>query len=356
MEIKINYTNKDAVCPLNNKDKRFGMCFTNKMFFVEYKDGKWQNPVIKNLEPFTMWPSALVLHYGQEIFEGQKAYKWADGSIVMFRPEMNIKRFNRSAERMCMPTVDEKMFMQGLDMLIWEDRDFIPSEDAHSLYVRPAMIAVDPLLGVRSGTHFYFFIINSPAGPYFPEGFNPVKIWVSDTYVRTIRGGIGEAKTGANYAATLKAMNEARAKGYSQVLWLDGVEMKYVEEISTMNVFFVEDGKLITPNLSGGILNGITRDSVITAAKDLGITVEEKRISIDEITTGVNSGKITECFGSGTACVITPVGQLGYKGKEYVMNNSKTGPITQKIYDTITGIQYGKIKDKFGWIKKITPR
>lgn len=356
MEIKNLYKKCDGSAVCSSTEKRFGTSFTDKMFLVEYKDGKWINPVIKNFEPFQLWPSSLVLHYGQEIFEGQKAYKWSDGNIVMFRPESNIKRFNRSAERMCMPAIDENLFMSALEKLIWDDRDYIPSEDGHSLYIRPAMIAIDPILGVRSGSNFYFFIINSPAGPYFPEGFNPVKIWVSDTYVRTIRGGIGEAKTGANYAATLKAMNEARTKGYSQVLWLDGVEMKYVEEISTMNVFFVEDGKLITPNLSGGILNGITRDSVITAAKDLGITVEEKRISIDEITTGVNSGKITECFGSGTACVITPVGQLGYKGKEYVMNNSKTGPITQKIYGTITGIQYGKIKDKFGWIKKITPR
>lgn len=353
MEIKTSYKKGDQVCPAANTEKRFGTCFTDKMFFAEYKDGKWQNAVVKNLEPFTMWPSALVLHYGQEIFEGQKAYKWSDGSIVMFRPEMNIKRFNKSAERMSMPLVDEEMFMKGLEMLVWEDREWIPSEEAHSLYIRPAMIAVDPLLGVRSGTHFYFFIIDSPAGPYFPEGFNPVKIWASDTYVRTIRGGIGEAKTGANYAATLKAMNEARANGYSQVLWLDGVELKYVEEISTMNIFFVEDGKLITPNLSGGILNGITRDSVMTVAKDLGIKVEERRIPISEICEGINTGKVTECFGSGTACVITPVGQLGYKGKDYILNGAKTGEITQKIYDVITGIQFGKIKDKFGWIRKI---
>lgn len=356
MEIKISYKKDSRTCPVTAGEKRFGTCFTDKMFFAEYKDGKWQDPVVKNFEPFTIWPSALVLHYAQEIFEGQKAYKWSDGSIVMFRPEMNIKRFNRSAERMCMPTVDEEMFMKALEMLVWEDRDWIPSEDAHSLYIRPAMIAVDPLLGVRSGANYYFFIVDSPAGPYFPEGFNPVKIWVSDTYVRTIRGGIGEAKTGANYAATLKAMSEARAKGYSQVLWLDGVELKYVEEISTMNIFFVEDGKLITPNLSGGILDGITRDSVITAAKDLGLKVEERRITIEEICNGINSGKVTECFGSGTACVISPVGQLGYKGKDYVMNGFKTGPVTQKIYDVITGIQYGKIKDKFGWIRKINAK
>ena len=353
MNIKNLYKKCDGQ-ECNIKEKRFGTAFTDKMFFAEYKDGKWNEPVIKNVEPFQFSPSALVLHYAQEIFEGQKAFKWSDGSVVLFRPEMNVKRFNRSATRMSMPNVDETLFMNALETLIWEERSLIPpSEEGHSLYIRPAMIAVDPMLGVRSGANFYFFIISSPYGSYFPEGFNPVKIWVSDNDVRTIRGGVGEAKTGANYAATLNTMIKVREKGYSQVLWLDGVELKYVEEFSTMNAFFVEGGKLITPALTGGILAGITRDSVITVARDMGIKVEERKVSMSEICEGVENGKITECFGTGTACVITPVGQLGYKGKDYVIGGFKTGEITQKIYDVITGIQSGKIKDKFGWIKKI---
>ena len=358
MDIKITYS-KNANSGLKSKscEARFGTTFTDKMFVMHYnKDKGWHDAEIKNHEPFIMPPSSLVLHYGQEIFEGQKAYKWEDGRIVMFRPEMNIKRFNLSADRLCMPAVDEKVFMEALDKLIWEEREWIPQTYGHSLYVRAAMIATDPVLGVRSGSEYVFFIIDSPAGCYFPEGFNPVKIWVSDKYVRAVKGGLGEAKTGGNYAASLKAMSEARSKGFSQVLWLDGREMKYVEEVGTMNIFFVEDGKVITPELNGSILHGVTRDSVITAAKDAGYTVEEKRISIEDICKGIESGKVTECFGSGTACVITPVGELGYKGKEYVMSNFKTGPVTQKIYDIITGIQFGKIKDNFGWIKEVKPR
>ena len=257
---------------------------------------------------------------------------------------------------MCMPTVDEKLFMEALETLLWADKDWIPQGEGQSLYVRAAMIAVDPVLGVRAGSQYKFFIIDSPAGCYFPEGFNPIKIWVSDTYIRTVPGGVGEAKTGANYAASLRGTLEAREKGCSQTLWLDGQERKYIEEISTMNVFFVENGKLVTPKLTGGILHGITRDSVIVVAKDLGYSVEERQVSITEFCEGIKAGKITEFFGCGTACVISPVGEIIYKDKSYVINNSKTGKITQHIYDTITGIQYGKIKDKFGWIKVIEPR
>lgn len=255
-----------------------------------------------------------------------------------------------------MPAVDEKVFMEGLENLIWEDRDWVPKEHGHSLYIRPTMIAVDPVLGIRPGTKYTFFIIDSPTGPYFPEGVNPVKIWVSDSYVRAVKGGIGEAKTGGNYATSLKAMNDARAKGYSQVLWLDGREMKYVEEVGSMNIFFVEDGKLITPALNGSILHGITRESILTIGKDLGYTVEEKRISIEDICKGITTGKVSECFGCGTACVISPVGELSYKDKQYVVNDFQIGPVAKKLYDTLTGIQYGKIKDKFGWVREIKPR
>jgi len=355
MKIKINYTK--GVTPVMGKDMRFGTSFTDKMFEMDYdKDSGWTNPVVKNFEPFSFSPAALVFHYAQEIFEGQKAYKWKDGSVVMFRPENNIKRFNISASKMCMPAIDEKLFMEALETLLWADKEWIPQGEGQSLYVRAAMIAVDPVLGVRAGSQYKFFIINSPAGCYFPEGFNPIKIWASDTFVRTVPGGVGEAKTGANYAASLRGTMEAREKGCSQTLWLDGQEKKYIEEISTMNVFFVENGKLITPKLTGGILHGITRDSVIVVARDLGYSVEERQVSITDFCEGIKSGKITEFFGCGTACVISPVGEIIYKDKSYVINNSKTGKITQHIYDTITGIQYGKIKDKFGWIKVIEPR
>ena len=356
MKIAINYKKGGMLTP--DKDMRFGTSFTDKMFEMNYdKDkGGWYEPVVKDFEPFVLSPATLVFHYAQEIFEGQKAYKREDGRIVLFRPDMNIKRFNNSAIKMGMPTIDEKLFMDALDTLIWEERDWIPSKAEHSLYIRAAMIATDPVLGVRAGSQYKFFIICSPTGCYFPEGFKPLHIWVSDNHARTVAGGIGEAKTGGNYSASLKAMAEAREKGCSQVLWLDGQERKYIDEISTMNVFMVKNGKLVTPALTGGILHGITRDSVIVAAKDLGYSVEERKISITELCDGISSGEVTEFFGCGTACVISPVGELKYKDKSYVINDSKTGKVTQNIYDTITGIQNGKIKDKFGWIKVIEPR
>ena len=355
MEISINYQQKAKV--ELDKDPRFGTTFTDKMFVMNYEKAKgWMNPQIKKHEDFVISPAALVLHYAQEIFEGQKAYKWEDGSIAMFRPEDNIKRFNISAERLCMPAVDEKLFMNALELLIWNDREWVPQEHGHSLYVRAAMIATDAVLGIRPGDKYTFFIINSPCGCYFQEGFNPIKLWVSENYVRTVEGGLGEAKTGANYAATLRAMVDARKEGCAQVLWLDGKEKKYVDEVSAMNVFFVKDAKLVTPSLDGGILRGITRDSIMTVAKDLGYELEERPIPIEEVCDGINSGSITECFGTGTACIVSPVGQLRYKDKDYVIGNFKTGDITKRLYDTLTGIQYGKIKDKFGWIKIIEPK
>jgi branched-chain amino acid aminotransferase len=358
MEIKIAYNKANQ--PKNEKktyDPRFGTSFTDKMFLMYYdKENGWHDAKVKDNEPFVLSPATLVFHYGQEIFEGMKAYKWDDGRICMFRPDMNIKRFNRSADRLCMPAVDENVFMEGLEKLVWEDRDWVPKEHGHSLYIRPTMIAIDPILGIRPGTKYAFFIIDSPTGPYFPEGVNPVKIWVSDSYVRAVKGGIGEAKTGGNYATSLKAMNDARAKGYSQVLWLDGREMKYIEEVGSMNIFFVEDGKLITPVLNGSILHGITRASILTMGRDLGYTVEEKRISIEEMCKGITTGKVSECFGCGTACVISPVGELSYKDKQYVVNDFQIGPVAKKLYDTLTGIQYGKIKDKFNWVREIKPR
>jgi branched-chain amino acid aminotransferase len=350
MDIKMEYE-ETGIKPELPKDLRFGTSFTDKMFIAEYdKDKGWHSAKVKNFSNFCLSPASLVFHYGQEIFEGQKAYKWENGKIALFRPKKNIKRFNRSAERMSMPQIDEEIYMKGLNNLIYADKDWVPQKHDYSLYIRAAMIAVDPILGVRSGTKYLFFIINSPVGPYFVNGFNPVKIWVSDEYVRAVPGGTGQAKTGGNYAASLKAMNQARDNDCAQVLWLDGIERKYVEEVGTMNIFFVENEKLITPNLSGSILKGITRDSIIEYAKHIGVEVEERKIDINDILEGIENKTVTECFGAGTACVISPVGELKYKGKSYVIDNDKVGSITKKIYDGITGIQYGKIKDDFNWI------
>jgi branched-chain amino acid aminotransferase len=355
MNIEITYTNKGTKASKDLHNVLFGELFTDKMFTMRYLEGKgWYNAKIEDFAPFILSPAALVFHYAQEMFEGLKAYKWEDGSINLFRPGMNINRMNSAAARMCMPHIDENFFMKVLKTFVWEDRDWIPAEKDHSLYIRPAMIATDPMLGVKIGKEYIFFIIHSPVGPYFVSGFSPVKIWVSDRDIRSCVGGTGNVKTGGNYAASLRGGEEAKSKGFSQVLWLDGRERKYVEEVGSMNIFFVQKKKLITPDLIGSILPGVTRDSIITMAKDMGFEVEERRISIDEVCKGFKSGEITECFGCGTACVITPVSELSYKDTSYTVSNGKAGTVTKKLYDTITGIQYGSIKDKFNWMTKVT--
>ena len=330
----------------------FGRLFTDRMLLVEWTADKgWHNARIKPYEPFMLDPATTVLHYAQEIFEGLKAYKWDDGRIALFRPEMNARRFNQSASRMCMPEVPEELFLDGIDKLVELEKDWIPSAPGTAMYIRPAMIAVDPYLGVKPGDHYYFFVILSPVGAYYAAGFNPVSILVEDKYVRSVAGGTGDAKTGGNYASSLKAGLEAKKKGFDQVLWLDGKERRYIEEVGAMNMFFAYGNHIVTAPLTGSILSGITRESVLRLAIELGCTVEERLIDVDELFADLRNGKVTEAFGSGTAAVVTPVGTLGYKDEALQVGDGGVGAITQKLYDALTGIQTGKLDDRYGWIR-----
>jgi len=330
----------------------FGRTFTDRMLLVEWKAGQgWHNARIQPYVPFVLDPACMVFHYAQEIFEGLKAYKWADGRVAMFRPGMNARRFNQSAERLCMPTVLEELFIKGIEQLVALEQEWIPTAPGTSLYIRPTMIAVEPVLGVRPSEHYYFYAILSPVGAYYTAGFSPVSIMVEDHYVRAVSGGTGEAKTGANYASSLKAGLEAKKKGFDQVLWLDGREQRYIDEVGAMNMFFVYGTKLVTAPLAGSILAGVTRDSVLTLAPTLGYEVEERPIDINDLMADIQAGRVTEAFGSGTAAVISPVGRLSYKGSTLQLSGGAVGQITQQLYDTLTGIQTGTREDTFGWIQ-----
>ncbi len=332
----------------------FGKVFTDHMFVMDYSREKgWHDPRIVPYSPFEIEPSAMVFHYGQAIFEGMKAYRNIHGEVVTFRPMDNFDRLNRSAKRICMPEVDVDFAWEALKTLLNIERDWVPSMKDTSLYIRPFMIATDPFLGVRPSDTYKFFIILSPVGPYYAEGLNPVKIYVEDKYVRATKGGTGEAKVAGNYAASLLAAEKAKKKGYSQVLWLDAADHTFVEEVGAMNIFFKIDGKLITAPLDGSILPGITRDSVIKLARELGYIVEERNLSIEEVFKAYEDGKLEDVLGSGTAAVISPVGVLEWKDKKIEINNGKIGDFTSMMYDKLTGIQYGTEEDIFGWIKKI---
>ena len=357
MRIAIQPIEEKELKPLFTDSNKLGFCktFTDRMFTMDYneEDG-WHNPEIKKLKPFSLDPSCLVLHYAQEIFEGLKAFKCKDGSIRLFRPEMNAKRFNRSADRLCMPHFLETDFVDSINALVNEEKRWVPDSRGAALYIRPFMIAVDEALGVRASSTYTYCVILSPVGPYYSEGFNPVSLYVSDEFTRAAKGGLGEAKTGANYAASLLAGRIARKKGCAQVLWLDGAEHRYVEEVGAMNIFFVFNGNtIVTPELNGSILPGVTRDSVLKLAPKLGLKAEERKISIDEVIGGLITGSITEIFGTGTAASISPVGGLQYKGEDYSVNGRRVGPISQRMYDTLRGIQYGEIEDTFGWTMKL---
>ncbi|MDD2853180.1 MAG: branched-chain amino acid aminotransferase [Desulfuromonadaceae bacterium] len=330
----------------------FGKYFTDRMLLVEWqKERGWYDARIKPYEPFTLDPACVVFHYAQEIFEGLKAYKWADGRIALFRPEMNARRFNQSAERMCLPEVPEELFLKGIEQLVSLEQEWIPTAEGTSLYIRPTMIAVEPFLGVHPSSHNYFYVILSPVGAYYSAGFNPIKIMVEDKYVRAVPGGTGEAKTGGNYASSLKAGEEAQKKGYAQVLWLDGRERRFIEEVGAMNMFFAYGDTIVTAPLAGSILSGVTRDSVLKLAPTLGYKVEERPIDVNELFADIKSGRVTEAFGSGTAAVISPVGTLCYKNEAIQLTGGTVGEITRKMYDTLTGIQTGKLQDDFGWVR-----
>lgn len=328
----------------------FGRMFAEHMFTIRYSEKQgWHDAKIEQYGSFNMDPAACVFHYSQEIFEGMKAYKAPDGRILLFRPEQNARRMNRSAQKLCMPEIPEEIFLKALKDLILEDQDWIPDLPGTSLYIRPTMIATEAFLGVSPAKEYLFYIIMSPVGPYFKAGFNPVSIYVEDQLVRAAVGGVGDIKTGGNYAASLLGGMKAEKKGFSQVLWLDAKEHKYVEEVGAMNAFFVFGEKVITPMLTGSILPGITRDSVIRLASEMGYEVEERRISMEEVLEGIQTKKLTEIFGSGTAAVISPVGLLQYKDINYDINDQQVGRLTRTFYERLVDIQYGKAEDKFGW-------
>ncbi|MCL2874608.1 MAG: branched-chain amino acid aminotransferase [Defluviitaleaceae bacterium] len=332
----------------------FGREFTDHMFTMDYSPEKgWHDPQIIPYGPFQMDPATMVLHYSQSVFEGMKAYKTPEGKVVLFRPEMNFKRLNISNERLCIPEIDVDFAITALKELIKVDQDWIPTAPGTSLYIRPFTMGMDKSLGVTPSSHCKFAIILSPVGPYYKEGINPVKIYVEDEYVRAVKGGIGFTKATANYAASLKGQQKAMKLGYAQVLWLDGVERKYVEEVGAMNVFFKIDGELITPSLEGSILAGVTRDSVIQIARSMGIKVTERKLSIQEIFEAADSGKLEEAFGSGTAAVITPVGLLTWEDRSITIADGKNGDFTMKVYNELTGIQNGVVEDRFGWIVSV---
>jgi len=352
IKVTLNKSLKEK--PSNQENLGFGKYFTDHMFIMPYDKGQgWHDPEILPYGPIPLDPAAMVLHYGQEVFEGLKAYHSEDGRILLFRPQENFKRLNRSNERLCIPKIDEQIALEGLNELIKVEKDWIPTASGTSLYIRPFVIATDAHLGVHPANHYLFIIILSPVGAYYAEGINPVRILVEKDYVRTVKGGMGEAKTGGNYASSLKAQDDAELKDFTQVLWLDGVDRKYIEEVGTMNVFFKVNGEIITPSLQGSILPGITRKSCIELLKSWGLAISERRISIDEIIEANQNGKLEEAFGTGTAAVISPIGQLNYGGKVIPINNNKIGEISQRLYDELTGIQWGNSKDKYGWIYEV---
>ena len=332
----------------------FGKAMTDHMLIIDYDEGQgWHDARIIPYGPLQIDPAAKVLHYGEEIFEGLKAYRTADGSIQLFRIRDNIDRMNKSADRLCMPQIPEELAVSAIKKLVETEQDWVPHEKDTSLYIRPFMIGLDAALGVHSSKHVQFIVVVCPVGAYYPEGLNPVKIYIEDEDVRAVKGGTGMAKTGGNYAASLRAGNRAEERGYSQVLWLDGVHRKYIEEVGAMNVMFKVAGKILTPDLNGSVLDGITRRSCIQLLKDWGYEVEERRISAEELFEAAETGALEEAWGTGTAAVVSPIGELAMGDKKVTVSGGKIGEITQKLYDELTGIQWGRVADPHNWITKL---
>jgi branched-chain amino acid aminotransferase len=356
--MKVKFSARSAeqlkIPPASMSGVIFGTVFSDHMFCMEWEEGKgWHNAEIKPYGPLILEPSSMVLHYAQMSFEGLKAYQTDSGEHVLFRPRENFKRMNRTSLRMCLPELDVEEVLTTLKKLLRLDSGWVPYQAGTSLYIRPTILATEEAIGLKVSSKYLFFIILSPVGPYYPQGFNPVKIMVSEKYVRAVPGGVGYAKTGGNYAASILAEKEAKELGYTQVLWLDAVERRYIEEVGSMNIFFLINEEIVTPQLTGSILPGITRMSVLELGKHWGLKVSERRVSIDEILKGLKDGSVTEIFGSGTAAVISPVGVLSYKGEECQVGNGETGPITSRFYEQLTGIQYGKVADPFDWVESI---
>lgn len=339
-----------------SKPLGFGQFFTDRIFTVKYVEGKgWHDARIGPFQDFSLSPAAAVLHYGQAVFEGQKAYARGDGEIALFRPEMNARRYARSSARLCMPALPEADYVQAVEALVDAERDWVPRGDQQSLYLRPFCVATEALMGVRPAREYLFAVLATPVGAYYESGFKPVRILVSDELVRAARGGTGEAKAAGNYAASLLAGQRAAEADCAQVLWLDAAERRYVEEIGAMNIMFVIDDVLVTPPLGGSILPGVTRDSILQLAKDQGMKVEERPVEIDTILADIEAGRCTESFGCGTAAVVTAIGTLVKGGKAYELPNP-LGPVAKRMFDTLTGIQWGRGEDPHGWSHKVPRR
>lgn len=353
MEIKYITSNTLKEKPDQSK-LGFGNYFTDYMFTMDYTTDKgWHNVQIEPYAPLSLDPASMVLHYAQETFEGLKAYKAKDGRILLFRPEMNARRMINSNRRLCMAEIPEEMFVEAVEKLVAFEKDWIPIEEGTSLYIRPFIFATEAGVGVHPSNAYKFIILLSPVGAYYPEGVNPVKIYVEDEYVRATKGGTGFTKCGGNYAGSIAAQEKAEKLGYTQVLWLDGVERKYVEEVGTMNVMFKINNTIVTAPCDGTVLPGVTRDSIIQILTSWGYTVEERHLSIDDLMEAGRNGSLEEAFGTGTAAVISPIGELNYKGEITTINDFKTGELTQKLYDTLTGIQWGDVEDRFGWTREV---
>jgi branched-chain amino acid aminotransferase len=334
----------------------FGRVFTDHIFLMDYQVGKgWHDPRIVPYGPFTVDPACCVLHYGQSIFDGMKAFRGRDGRVRLFRLLDHAHRLNRSAHYLCVPEIDTEMVAESIRALVEVDQRWVPSLPGTSLYIRPTVIATETFLGVHPSSSYLYYVILGPVGAYYPEGMNPVRILASDTYVRAVKGGLGAAKTAGNYAASLLGAEEAQKAGYTQVLWLDGAEHRYLDEVGTMNIMLKIGEEVITPPLNGAILAGITRDSVLTLLRDWGLRVSERPVAIDEVIAAAKTGQL-EMWGTGTAAVISPVGELGFKGERYIINGGRTGALTQKLYDTIVGIQYGSTPDPYGWTRLLGNR
>lgn len=352
MEINVTLTKNPKTKPTDESQLGFGRIFTDHMFLMDYcADKGWHDPRIVPYGPIPLDPSAACFHYAQEIFEGMKAYRTAEGKIQLFRPQENFKRLNASCERLVIPKMYENLLMDSLKKLIKIDQDWVPHEKDTSLYIRPFIISNQTVLGVHPSTTYIYCVILSPSGAYYKGGLNPVKIYVETKYVRAVKGGMGMVKTGGNYAASLVAQEEAAKEGYSQVLWLDGVERKYIEEVGAMNVFFKIGDEIVTPALTGSILPGITRKSVLEVLRSWGMNVSERRLSVDELMQAAKDGRLEEAWGTGTAAVISPIGELKCNDTVAVINNNEIGPLSQKLYDTLTDLQWGRTEDKFGWIE-----
>ncbi|KGX89666.1 branched-chain amino acid aminotransferase [Pontibacillus marinus] len=333
---------------------QFGKEFTDHMFIMDYTPNEgWHDARIVPYQNISIDPSAMVFHYGQSVFEGLKAYLSPEGEAQLFRPDINLKRINNSNERMCIPKIDEEFALDAMKELVALEKDWIPEAEGTSLYIRPFIISTEPFLGVAPSHNYKFIVILSPVGAYYKEGINPVKIAVENKYVRAVTGGTGEAKTGGNYASSLKAQEEANKNGYAQVLWLDGVEKEYIEEVGSMNVFFKINGEIVTPELNGSILEGVTRSTAIRLLEHWNYPVSERRVSMQEVYQAHQDGQLEEAFGTGTAAVVSPIGQLSWGDQHMVINEGQTGEVAKALYDNVTGIQYGTVEDPFGWITKV---